>query len=39
MKRRQTTDAIQEGASAVSSTADAIKDGVGAIRTIKGLFY
>jgi hypothetical protein len=39
MKRRQTTDAIQEGASAVSSTADAVKDGVSAIRTLKGLFY
>ena len=38
MKRRQTTDAIQEGASAASSTAEAIKDGVDAIRTVKDLF-
>ncbi len=38
MKRRQTTDSIEEGASAASSTAGAINDGVGAIRTLKGLF-
>ncbi len=38
MKRRQTTDSIEEGASAASSTAGAIKDGVSAIRTLKGLF-
>ncbi len=38
MKRRQTTDSIEEGASAVSSTSHAVKDGVSAIRTLKGLF-
>ncbi len=38
MKRRQTTDSIEEGASAVSSTSHAIEDGVSAIRTLKGLF-
>jgi hypothetical protein len=38
MKRRQTTDAIEEGASAASSTSGAIMDGVDAIRSLKGLF-
>jgi hypothetical protein len=38
MKRRQTTDAIQEGASAASSTAGAIEDSVDAIRSLKDLF-
>jgi len=38
MKRRQTTDAVEEGASAASSTSSAIQDGVGAIRSLKGLF-
>jgi hypothetical protein len=37
MKRRQTTDAIQEGASAASSTAGAISNGVGAVNRLKGL--
>ncbi len=38
MKRRQTTDGIEEGASAASSTSSAIKNGVGAIRSLKDLF-
>jgi len=38
MKRRQTTDSIEEGASAASSTAGAVKEGVSAIRTLKSLF-
>jgi hypothetical protein len=38
MKRRQTTDSIEEGASAASSTSSAIKNGVGAIRSLKDLF-
>jgi len=38
MKRRQTTDSIEEGASAASSTSNAIKDSVGAIRSLKDLF-
>jgi len=38
MKRRQITDAIEEGASAASSTAEAIKEGVDAIRSVKDLF-
>jgi len=38
MKRRQTTDAIQEGASAASSTAGAVKDGIDALRAIKDFF-
>lgn len=37
MKRQQTTDAIEEGASAAHSTADAINSGVGTIRNLKGL--
>jgi hypothetical protein len=39
MKRRQTTDAIEEGASAASSTSGAIRDGVGAINSLKSLFH
>ncbi|MCK4442554.1 MAG: hypothetical protein KAU90_11155 [Sulfurovaceae bacterium] len=38
MKRRQTTDSIEEGASAASSASGAIKDSVGAVRTLKNLF-
>jgi len=38
MKRRQTTDSLEEGASAASSTAGAVSDTVGAIRTLKNLF-
>ena len=38
MKRRQTTDAIEEGASAATSTADAIKSGVGALESLKSFF-
>lgn len=38
MKRRQTTDSIEEGASAASSMSGAVMDGVGAIRSLKGLF-
>lgn len=37
MKRQQTTDAIEEGASAANSTADAINSGVGTIKNLKGL--
>lgn len=38
MKRRQTTDSIEEGSSAASSASGAIKDSVGAVRTLKNLF-
>jgi hypothetical protein len=38
MKRRQTTDAIEEGASAASSTSHAIGDGLNTIRNLKDLF-
>ena len=38
MKRRQTTDSIEEGSSAASSASGAIQDGVGAIRSLKNLF-
>ena len=38
MKRRQTTDAIEEGASAASSASGAVMDGVDAIRSLKSLF-
>ena len=37
MKRQQTTDAIEEGASAAHSTSDAINSGVGTINNLKGL--
>ena len=37
MKRQQTTDAIEEGASAANSTAGAINSGVGAVNSLKGL--
>jgi len=38
MKRHQSTDAIQEGASAASSVSSATKGAVGAINSLKGLF-
>jgi hypothetical protein len=38
MKRRQTTDAVEEGASAASSTAGAVKDGIDALKAIKDFF-
>ncbi len=38
MKRRQTTDAIGEAGSAASSASYGIMNGVGAIRSLKGLF-
>ena len=37
MKRQQTTDAIEEGASAAHSTSDAINSTVGTINNLKGL--
>jgi hypothetical protein len=37
MKRRQATDAIEEGASAANSTAGALNSGVGAVNRLKGL--
>ncbi len=38
MKRRQSTDAIGEAGSAASSASHGIMNGVGAIRSLKGLF-
>ena len=38
MKRQQTTDAIEEGASAAHSTSSAVSSGVGAVNSLKGLF-
>ncbi len=37
MKRRQTTDSIREGAEAASSVSNAIRGGVGAVRSLQGL--
>lgn len=38
MKRRQTTDAIEEGASAANSTSNAIGSGLNTVRNIQDLF-